>query len=80
MKNNIRSFTSLADDPMNYILNVEMSVQVELKEDLNNYLKSNLEYYISLLFHYLHIPSNLVNFELKETDKISIQYQNVLAK
>jgi len=64
---------------MNYILSVAMSVQVELKEDFNSYLKSKLEYYISLLFHYLHMPPNQVNFELKETDKISFQYQNVLA-
>jgi len=80
LNNNIKSVASLADDPMNYILNVEMAMQIELKEDFINYLKGQLEYYISLIFYYLHIPSNHLNFELKVTDKIFIQYQNVTAK
>ena len=75
LKNNIRSLTTLLDDPMNYILSVAMSVQIDLKEDFHTYLKGQLEYYISLI---LHMPSHLQNFELRGPDNFSIQYQNIL--
>ena len=75
----MRSLTALFDDPMNHILSVAMSVQVEIKDNYETYLKSQLEYYISLLFHYLHIPSEGINFEVRESKDFSILYQNTLS-
>lgn len=64
-KNNICSITALYDDPMNYLLSVAMTVQCEIKENLTLYLSSQLEYYISMYFHYLHMPPDVINFELQ---------------
>jgi hypothetical protein len=63
-KNNVRSFTALYDDPMNHLLSVEMAVQIEIKEDIMMYLQHQLEFYISMCFHYLHMPTNYLNLEM----------------
>ncbi|CAI2364049.1 unnamed protein product [Moneuplotes crassus] len=78
IKNNMRSLETVADDPMNYILSVAMSVQIDLKENFHCYLKEQLEYYISLMFYHLNLPRNLQNLELKNSDNYSIRYQNIL--
>ena len=64
-KNNICSITALYDDPMNYLLSVAMTVQCEIKENLPQYLSSQLEYYISMYFHYLQMSPDVINFELQ---------------
>jgi hypothetical protein len=54
-----------------------MAVQVEIKNNYEEHLKNQLEYFISLLFHYLHAPFDKQNFQVKTHDNV-IKYQNIL--
>jgi len=78
-KNNVRSFTALYDDPMNHLLSVTMAVQIEIKDNIDQFLQNQLEYYLSFWFHFLHLPPNLLNCELHWDDDQILRYQNNVA-
>jgi hypothetical protein len=76
-KNNVRSLTAFYGDPMSHLLSVEMEVQIEIKEDIMMYLQHQLEFYISMCFHYLHMPTNYLNMEMLWEDNMVVKYQNI---